>query len=140
MKKLLVCKSLSFQVLMLSVLAGCGAQKPMTDEEWVARRAEARYEALAVGDMKAAYEFLTPSFRDRYTVEQYVGSRPLIARVLSGRVLKADCENSVLCTLEIEQTYQVEASIRGAPKQPITRNVPERWVKLQGQWWFYLER
>lgn len=126
-------------LLTLSVLAGC-ATVSAPAEETVARRAQSRFDALVARDYKAAYEFFTPSFREKFDYDTYIRSRPPRAVFLSGKVLKVTCTTDTSCDVEMESSYKSPAGVKAAPKGEVTRVTPERWVKVDGQWWFYQEK
>lgn len=131
----------SLAVLMLSValLTAC-ATTPVSPEDVVARRAQSRFDALVARDYKTAYEFFTPSFRERFNYEDYIRARPPRAEFLSGKVVKVDCISDSACDVEMESSYKSPVGVKASPKGEITRVTPERWVRSDGQWWLFQEK
>lgn len=127
-------------LLSLLVLAGCAAIAPTTPEEAVGRRAQARIDALVAKDYKAAHAFFTPGYRDKLGYEDWIRSRPPRAQFLSGRVVKVACVSADACDIEMETTYDSPRGVKGAPKGVIQRVTPERWVRVDGQWWLFQAR
>jgi len=126
-------------LLALALLAGC-ASVPQAPEEAVAKRAQARYDALIAKDYKEAYTYFTPAFRDANSYDSWIRSRPPRAAFLSARVLKVECPTQDACSVEMETSYESPRGVRAAPKGPVERVTPERWVQVDGQWWLFQAR
>lgn len=141
------------------LLAGCVSLSDAPPEEIVARRAQARWDAVIANDWKTAWNYTTPAFRARFTAENYAG-------LIGGHVQRNGVEVlKVACTRPEEQTQPQEqeepappgeqpppveitaciATIRLRHVLPIARdageistNFPERWVKDEdGKWYIY---
>lgn len=123
----------------LALLAGCSTV-PAKPEEAVAQRAQARYDALIAKDYKKAYAYFTPAFREANVYESWIRSRPPRADFLSARVLKVECHSADACAVDMETSYESPRGVRAAPKGSIERVTPERWVRVDGQWWLFQPR
>jgi len=123
----------------LALLGGC-ATVPDKPEDAVAQRAQARYEALIAKDYKKAYAYFTPAFREANAYESWIRSRPPRAAFLAARVLKVECPTQDACSVEMETSYESPRGVRAAPKGPVERVTPERWVQVDGQWWLFQTR
>lgn len=132
----LICGAL----LPLALLTACAAVTPSTPEEAVAKRAQARFDALVARDFKAAYGFFTPSYRDRVDYENWIRSRLPRASFRSARVLKVECPSADACEVEMETAYDSPRGVKAAPKGLVERVVPERWVRVEGEWWLFQAR
>lgn len=123
-----------------ALLAACAGLQPSTPEEAVARRVQARYDALIARDFKSVYGFFTPAYRDRLAYEDWIRSRPPLAHFRSARVLKVECVTPDACDVEVESAYDSPRGVRSAPKGTIDRVTPERWVRVGGKWWIFQQR
>jgi len=113
-------------------LAGCALVDKRTDEEVIKERAEARWELFIKGDIRGAYEYLSPVAREVVSRESYVaGIKPGLWR--TARVDKVNCKTRDLC--EVDLTIGVVFSGR-AFNSPLR----EKWVRVEGGWWYFYER
>lgn len=132
--------TMSACVATLALLAGCAALPPATPEEAVAKRVQERYDALIARDFKAAHGYFSPAYRDRMPYETWIRARPPLARFQSARVLKVECVTDDTCNVEVESAYESPRGVRSAPKGMIDRVTPERWIRVDGQWWLFQAR
>lgn len=122
------------------IVSACASLAPLSPEEAVAKRAQARYDALIARDYRTAYGFLAPGLREKTSYEAWAGRRAALARFESAQVLSVKCITTDACDVEIESAYQSQRGVRSAPKGTIERVTPERWVRVDGQWWLYQAR
>ena len=109
-------------------IAGCAALKPLTPEEAVRERAQARWDALVKGDVKAAYAFLSPGSRAVLTAESYASSiRAGFWK--SAQVNRVVCETSDKCEAHATVEYEYKA-------QPVKTPVREVWIRERSDWWY----
>lgn len=117
--------------LSLSVLVGCGALDLRDDDVIVKERAQARWDALLKGDIRAAYGYLSPASRAAMTSEAYASS-------IRAGFWKTAKVNSVTCNTkdncEVHATIEYEFQGRRT-KTPLM----ETWIREGSQWW-YLQR
>ncbi len=120
----------------LALLTGCAALAPATPEAAVMSRAEQRWKALMANDWASVHTFLTPAFRatmpaDRYK-ERFIG----VPKWKNVTVKSANCEPEK-CTVvvRIEAEYGARAGM-----QTLSTDVPETWLKEDGQWYKYESR
>ena len=110
---------------------------PKTAAEQVAERAEARWKARIAKDWKGVYGFMSPGYRSTHPYAVFAAQMarsPLLYRKAS--VEKVTCQDAQRCTVElsIESEYRgTQAQFQG---QVSSSSVKERWIKLDGQWWF----
>jgi hypothetical protein len=113
-------------------LGGCALVDQRSDEEVVKAKAEARWDLFIKGDIRGAYEFLSPGARQVVTRDAYVGSiKPGLWR--TARVDKVNCQSREMC--EVDLTIGIVFSGR-ASHTPLR----EKWVRVDGGWWYFYER
>lgn len=122
------------------LLASCASLQPLPPEEAVAKRAQARYDALIARDFKKVHGYFTPAYRERFAYEDWIRSRPPMVRFRAARVLKVECVTEETCDVEVESAYDSPRGVRSAPKGTIDRVTPERWIRVDGQWWIFQAR
>ena len=105
-----------------------GAASSEAREDLVKRRAQARWDALIKGDVKASYEYLSPASRSVVSLESYA----VRSSARSYRETKIDsvgCESET-CRVRLFLTFDHRMM------QGITTPVEEIWVFDGGQAWF----
>ena len=102
--------------------------QPRTPQEAVKARAQARWDALLKGDVKAAYGLLSPGSRAVTTQEAY-GSSVRTGFWKSAVVERAACDAPDACEtyLTIEYEYQGKRI-----KTPLR----ETWIREGTDWWY----
>jgi hypothetical protein len=117
--------------LALLAVAGCadlpGAGQSGTPEATVKARAQARWDAVVKGDIKAAYAYLSPGSRAVLSEDDYEHE---VRRGFwkSAKVQGVTCSNSESCKVEVAIEYRFRGS-------PITTPASETWVKQDSGWW-----
>ncbi len=114
--------------LMIGGLAACAGIVGGSPEQVVKERAQARWDALVKGDVKAAYGFLSPGTRAVTTEEVYASG------VGKGfwkavRVEKVTCGSEDNC----EASGTIEYEYRGRRTSTPFR---ETWIKSGSDWWY----
>ena len=115
-------------------LVGCAAVKPKTPEEEVIERANARWAALVAGDFAKAYTYLTPSYRKVVSSKVYAGSFGTAAKPISAEVVRAACYVEE-CDLGVSVDLEIALPYKGL--QRLSSGREERWVREDGQWYYY---
>jgi len=131
-------KALSALLIPLGLLSACS--KPLPPEEQVKQRAEARYEALLAGDAKKAYGFLTPAKREALNYENYLRTHPQRLNIKSAKVLKVACQTPDACQAEVEIEYNYEPGFKGYVPGQMQMVKPEKWVRVDNQWWLFIKK
>lgn len=126
--------------LALSVGLISACSPPKTPEEQVKERIEARYASVIKNDTKAVYEFLTPEKRASQSYENYLGTHPQRIIVSSAKVLKVECPTADACNAETQLEYEFAKNFKGSVPGMVNPVVPEKWVRVDGQWYFYPRR
>ena len=109
-------------------MAGCAAVQPRTPEEAVKARAQARWDALLKGDLKAAYGFLSPGSRAVTTQEAY-GASVRSGFWKSAVVEKAACDAPDAC----ESLATIEYEYQG---KRVKTPLRETWIREGTDWWY----
>lgn len=130
---------LAAAVLLLSACAGMPGRGGETPEAEVAERVKARYAALVAKKYETAYGFFTPSFRQSWTYREYMLMRPPVVTYSSAERISVKCATQEACEVGVNVTYTPSADVRGVPKGlEVSRFNEEKWIRVDGQWWFYL--
>ncbi|MBN9425506.1 MAG: hypothetical protein J0H09_03265 [Burkholderiales bacterium] len=108
--------------------------------ERIGQRAIERYQAMIGLDFRKAYGYITPAYREKMSYENHLRARPPLAKYLDAKLLKVDCVSNEACDVDIEFTTDAVKGIKGAVPWKVTRVITERWVLVDGQWWYYLRR
>jgi outer membrane murein-binding lipoprotein Lpp len=116
-------------------MAGAVQQTP---EKAVAARSEARADAFIKGGTAKAYPFLTPAYRSGTSLTQYQMRYPQVYKLFKAKVLKVTCPADDSCDAQTEWTYQLNGPV-GKMVGPVPTVLNERWIKVDGQWWYYLK-
>ncbi len=134
-RKLVGCKALTAAALALA-LTGCAALAPATPEAAVTSRAQQRWNALMANDWAGAHAFLTPAFRSTMPVDRYKERFVGVPKWKNVTVKSANCEPEK-CTVvvRIEAEYGARAGM-----QTLSTELPETWLKEDGQWYKYESR
>lgn len=133
-------------VALVAVLTACGAAgggkarpsaKNLTPEEAVAARAVERWKYIIAGDLKSAYQLLTPGARKVQTSEDYA-QRMAQAQIkwTDARVKSVTCEDAETCQAVVELDIDVNVPGMGATKISTLTIVEEHWLASAGQWYF----
>lgn len=118
-------------------IAGASQQTP---EQAVTARSEARAKAYENKDMKAVYSFMTPAYRQRVSEERYALTHPQRFTLYAAKVAKVNCDSDASCKVLTAWTYKTNFNMPGVRTidvGKITNVLPEHWVKIDGQWWYY---
>lgn len=96
-------------------------------EQQVKQRAQLRWDALVKGDLKTAYDYLSPSVRSLQSYDEYL--RKIHRRVwTAATVSEVRCEETV-CTVQVTITFN-------ASRFPnMSSNLEESWIKVDNEWW-----
>ena len=95
--------------------------------EAVAKRVNARWDALIKGDLDAAYALLSPASREATTLEQFKRNTRK-GGFREAKVDKVDC-GAELCTVKVWVTYD-HRLMKG-----VQTSVEETWIFDKGQAW-----
>ncbi len=122
--------TLAFSALAVS---GCATFVPVTPEKQVEQRATERWNALRAAQWGKAYLLVLPSFRATMAEERYRERFVGVPKWKSAEVRSVKCETEK-CTaiVRVEALYGARAGM-----ETLSTDVPEIWLKEDGQWYKY---
>jgi hypothetical protein len=116
------------------VAAGCAStDRPSSKppEEVVLERAQARWNALLKRDWAAAYQYVTPAYREVVSVDRYGNQFSGPLQWENAKAKSAQCEEQ-RCTVAVEVSYRI--MLTGHRDRVSATNFDEVWVFEDGQW------
>jgi len=123
---------------LIVLVSACAAKQPAAGD--VKNRAQARWDALMAGDLDTAYAFYSPGYRTSHSrVDFEIDLRSRRVRWTGAKVLEASCEAD-LCTVQSKVDYKVNKPVPGIPEWKSSEQIAERWVRVDGQWWFFPDK
>lgn len=125
---------LSLSALLVSVV-GCSTMGfGRSPEELVRERAAKRWEALVAGDFDSAYHYTTPSFRKVQVKGRYRNLFGNAARWTGAKIASVVCSQDA-CDVQVSVEMQVFVGFtKGMPSFAVMN---EKWVREEGEWWFF---
>jgi hypothetical protein len=110
--------------------------RPLKEERAVTARADAFWQTREKGDYAALYEYLTPSFREKISKEEF----------LSKKALNIYVEHEVHLAQVQGDRASVRVTVGSRPNDPnLTKMAPEfetveqDWIKVKDQWYIDVE-
>jgi hypothetical protein len=111
-----------------------------TQEEALAARVSARWDAMIRRDFAQAYEFLSPSYRALFPLEHMRG---LTGSSVNWRSIDIESISiagetaSVILSLDYRLTLPPAAGLGpGEDFGVLTKHIEETWVNRDGEWWY----
>jgi hypothetical protein len=103
--------------------------------ETLEQRAGKRWDLLLARKGAEAYDFLTPGYRQTISRENYanVTASPQIAWT-KATVGEKKCESEDVC--ELQMLIEVQTQIPNAGIQTFPTSYSEKWLKIDGAWYF----
>ena len=121
-------------IMISGFMFGCAITGNKSDEDIVKERAQARYDALLKGDIKKAWGFTAPTYRQRVSADGYRAVMGGVGNWTKAEASRVTCEEE-RCELTGLITYKV-------PRMGMENTIPldEVWIKTDGKWWIYHRR
>ncbi|MDD2987860.1 MAG: hypothetical protein PHI64_02770 [Zoogloea sp.] len=120
-----------------TLLSACATLSRAPDEQ-VGERVRARYAALIAADYQEAHKFYTPAFRKSWTYRELILMRPPVVKYVKASLASVKCSSEDACDVGVEVTYRTAGGIRGVPEGfESSRYNEEKWIRVDGEWWFY---
>ena len=124
-------------LLLLGFLAGCTTTSQ--PEDILAERVQARWDALLSGEYEEAYAYFSPGYRSTTSVIDFaVEFRMRRIRWISAEYVEKSCEEKI-CTVKVRVEYKVAKPVPGVPVWHSFSTDEEKWVNIDGQWWYFVE-
>src|SRR5512135_892816 len=125
-------------------LAACGggsSVKAPSDDSVLEKRSVERWNLLIAHKAEKAYDYLTPGSRMTETREKYaadMNNRPVHWQSVT--YIDRKCDDPDACTVQLQASFSVNMSARmGHDIQSVTL-LWERWIRVNGQWYYLPER
>lgn len=124
------------------MLVGCATtQSESPPTERIGQRAIERYQAMIGLDFRKAYGYITPAYREKMSYDNHLKAHPPLAKYIDAKLVAVNCISSEACDVDIEYTTgPAKVGIKGAVPWKSTRVITERWVLVDGEWWYYIRR
>ena len=117
--------------LSISACAGSAARGQSIEQ-----RAQARWDALLGKDYERAYAYFSPGFRSSQSLSDFeMTFRLRRVRYDSAKYMDQQCETDV-CTVRLNMGYTLTAPLRGVKIWKSKAVIKEKWVRINGHWWF----
>jgi len=124
--------------VLVTLVSACATTKPAGDT--IKSRAQARWDAVLKADYEAAYAFYSPGYRTSHSLKDFENQmRSRRVRWVGANVLEASCEAD-LCTIETQVNYKITKPVPGVPVWKSSEKISERWVRVDGKWWYFPEK
>ena len=131
-------------LLLPLALAACGggaAVKAPANDSALEKRSVERWSLLIAHKADKAYDYLSPGTRSTETREKYaadMNNRPVHWQSVT--YVDRKCDDPDACTLQMQATYSVNMSARMGQDVQSATLVWERWIRVNGQWYYLPER
>ncbi len=112
---------------MVAFMAACATVDSRSSEELIKERAQARWNALVQGDVKAAYEYFSPGSRATFTLADFAGGIK-IGFWKAVTVEKVQCGGADSCDVISNIEYEYRGTRVKTPHR-------ETWVREDSNWW-----
>jgi hypothetical protein len=123
-------------MVVLAVMLGGCASSPKSDDEIVIERAQARWDAVAAGDLETAYTYFPPGYRSSHSLIDYgVSQRVRKVHYTSATYRDHECEGS-RCLVKFSVGFKVMNPVPGMSVYDSSSLIEDTWIKTDGQWWY----
>ena len=126
---------------MLWLSVGCAEEPRWTEEQRDAleQRVRQRWQALEKHDFGEAWEYTSPNFRARFPKHLYIKKFSYaVAWELTGvEVVNYDSDAAVASVVvRVMSSLTKQTSAASMRLGTIPRTLRERWLLIEGQWWY----
>jgi len=131
-------------VCAISLLLGaCSQQATRTAadsaEAIVEQRAKARWNLVLQKQYMDAYQYLTPGYRATTPIDIYsVTMRRSAVRWQAVDFKTVECRSESVCTATFDVDARVVGQLRGADSVPVSKEVQDEWLLVDGQWYYVM--
>jgi len=137
----LVVKSVIFWPILL-VMASCSAPGELSEsnKNVLIQRVSDRWRCLERNDYACAYQFLSPAYREVFSVESYLnGYGSQLERMLTGAKVVAYDRKAAVASVRVgvmsQSLKDTSSASRAIGVTPSTFD--EAWLWNRGQWWYH---
>lgn len=118
--------------MLMAMTAACSTHQPKSDEQVVESLSLQRLELLQELDFEAAYELMSPGYRQTRDLDRFKFDFGGAGTIRSFKFKSASCEEDQ-CSTYVDVEYDLGAN---APGLKIVRTNIESWIRVDGKWWF----
>ena len=131
-----------FAVLAVLFLAGCAATPQKPAEEAARARVAAHQQARLDNNLQLAYTFTSPGYRETHPYKFYLGKMGGAAIKRRGFEIKSiSCQEKVCdVVIDLSYSYAGEAGGKMGKDTVMQRELPEKWILVDGEWWLVPDR
>lgn len=120
----------------IATLAACATTSTAARDRAIEQRAQARWNALLAGDYATAHSYAAPGYRSATSATDFeIGYRIRRVQYDSAEYREHRCEERV-CTVRMWVGYTIPRPAQGVPEWKSHSIVEERWIEVDGEWWF----
>lgn len=120
-------------------LSACASNTPVakSTDEIIVDRSQSRWAALLAGDFETAYSYYSPGYRStRSVVDFAIDYKSRKVKWTSAEYKEHSCMENT-CTVRFVAGFMVPKPVPGLDKYEGASPVEEKWVKTEGQWWYF---
>lgn len=103
-------------------------------EQQLSARVNARWEAVIAGDFEKAYAFETPAYRSVLSLQQYKARFGSAVDWKNARVVSIKYDQDHVAAVTVAVEYEAVVSLAGVVRS--VREMPEKWLYSDAQWWY----
>jgi negative regulator of sigma E activity len=128
-------------VVAMFLLGGCAAMPQKTPEDAVRARVEAHQKARLENNFELAYTFTSPGYRETHAYKFYLGKMGAAVKRHGYEIKEVSCEADA-CNVNIELSYSYlgKAGAKMGKDTVMQRQMTEKWIRVDGEWWLMPER
>ena len=116
--------------------AGCATLQAVADVRDSQVQAEQRWAHLIGAKYQQAWAMHSPGWKDLHSFESWYKDIGTAISWKAAEAVGSDCDNGdpKRCIVRIKVTYQLVSDKMEI--SPVSREVEELWLSLEGQWWY----
>ena len=131
-----------FAVLAMLFLAGCAATPQKPAEEAARVRVAAHQQARLDSNYQLAYTFTSPGYRETHPYKFYLGKMGGASIKRRGfEIKRISCQEKVCdVVIDLRYSYAGAAGAKMGKDTVMQRDLPEKWILIDGEWWLVPDR
>lgn len=126
--------------LLSLTLSGCATLSGQGDQTArLEKRVAEQMDAFVANDHDKAYRYMTPGFRDKYSVAGFSAQFAGMYDLQSYEILRSECEQE-RCTVSVNRMQKLPAYVAlSAHAEPFTYPMltKQTWLLIKGKWYHY---
>ena len=130
-----------FAVLAVLFLAGCAAVPQKPPEEAARARVAAHQQARLENNFQLAYTFTSPGYRETHPYKFYLGKMGPSIKRRGFEIKSIACQEKVCdVVIDLRYSYAGAAGAKMGKDTVMQRDLPEKWILIDGEWWLVPDR